>query len=52
MLFGFTGYLLPWDDLSLGGDEGRDGHPRVRPRRRDWVTELSCAAARTSPATP
>jgi len=40
MMFGFTGYLLPWDDLSLAATKVGTNIPRAIPVVGDWVTKF------------
>lgn len=40
MLFGFTGYLLPWDDLSLSATKVGTDIPRAIPVIGAWVTQF------------
>jgi cytochrome b6 len=40
MAFGFTGYLLPWDDLSLAATKVGTDIPKAIPVVGGWVTEL------------
>jgi quinol-cytochrome oxidoreductase complex cytochrome b subunit len=40
MMFGFTGYLLPWDDLSLAATKVGTNIPRAIPVVGNWVTQL------------
>ena len=40
MFFGFTGYLLPWDDLSLSATKVGTDIPRSIPVVGVWVTKL------------
>ncbi|MGB8951963.1 MAG: cytochrome bc complex cytochrome b subunit [Candidatus Aminicenantales bacterium] len=40
LAFGFTGYLLPWDDLSLAATKVGTDIPRSIPMIGAWVTEL------------
>jgi cytochrome b6 len=40
LLFGFTGYLLPWDDLSLSATKVGTDIPRSIPVVGIWVTKL------------
>ena len=40
MLFGFTGYLLPWDELSLAATKVGTDIPRSIPVVGLWVTKL------------
>ncbi|NIO48744.1 MAG: DUF4405 domain-containing protein [Candidatus Aminicenantes bacterium] len=40
LLFGFTGYLLPWDDLSLSATKVGTDIPRSIPLVGAWVTKL------------
>ncbi|MCX7974642.1 MAG: cytochrome bc complex cytochrome b subunit, partial [Candidatus Aminicenantes bacterium] len=38
--FGFTGYLLPWDNLSLAATKVGTDIPRVIPLIGDWISKL------------
>ena len=40
MLFGFTGYLLPWDDLSLSATKVGTDIPNIIPVVGAWVTKF------------
>jgi quinol-cytochrome oxidoreductase complex cytochrome b subunit len=40
MLFGFTGYLLPWDDLSLSATKVGTDIPKAIPVIGAWVTKF------------
>ncbi len=40
LAFGFTGYLLPWDDLSLSATKVGTDIPRSIPLIGAWVTKL------------
>lgn len=40
LVFGFTGYLLPWDDLSLSATKVGTDIPRSIPVVGIWVTKL------------
>jgi len=40
LFFGFTGYLLPWDDLSLAATKVGTDIPRSIPWVGAWVTKL------------
>ncbi|MDH5465952.1 MAG: cytochrome bc complex cytochrome b subunit [Candidatus Aminicenantes bacterium] len=40
LLFGFTGYLLPWDDLSLSATKVGTDIPRSIPVVGAWVTQF------------
>lgn len=40
LVFGFTGYLLPWDDLSLSATKVGTDIPRSIPVVGAWVTKL------------
>lgn len=40
LIFGFTGYLLPWDDLSLSATKVGTDIPRSIPVVGIWVTKL------------
>jgi len=40
LMFGFTGYLLPWDDLSLAATKVGTDIPRAIPFVGEWVTKL------------
>lgn len=40
LAFGFTGYLLPWDDLSLSATKVGTDIPRAIPVVGTWVTKL------------
>lgn len=40
LLFGFTGYLLPWDELSLSATKVGTDIPRSIPVVGAWVTKL------------
>ncbi len=40
MMFGFTGYLLPWDDLSLAATKVGTNIPKAIPVVGTWVTQL------------
>jgi cytochrome b6 len=40
LAFGFTGYLLPWDDLSLSATKVGTDIPRAIPVVGQWVTSL------------
>ncbi|MFQ6070083.1 MAG: cytochrome bc complex cytochrome b subunit [Candidatus Aminicenantales bacterium] len=40
MVFGFTGYLLPWDELSLAATKVGTDIPRSIPLVGIWVTKL------------
>ncbi|MFC2160113.1 cytochrome bc complex cytochrome b subunit [Acidobacteriota bacterium] len=40
LLFGFTGYLLPWDDLSFSATKVGTDIPRAIPVVGEWVTKL------------
>ena len=40
LLFGFTGYLLPWDDLSLSATKVGTDIPRSIPVLGVWVTKF------------
>jgi quinol-cytochrome oxidoreductase complex cytochrome b subunit len=40
LAFGFTGYLLPWDDLSLSATKVGTDIPRAIPVVGQWVTTL------------
>ena len=40
MMFGFTGYLLPWDDLSLAATKVGTNIPKAIPVVGTWVTRL------------
>jgi cytochrome b6 len=40
LFFGFTGYLLPWDDLSLSATKVGTDIPRSIPVVGAWVTKL------------
>jgi cytochrome b6 len=40
LLFGFTGYLLPWDDLSLSATKVGTDIPRSIPVIGAWVTQF------------
>ena len=40
LAFGFTGYLLPWDDLSLSATKVGTDSPRAIPVVGQWVTTL------------
>ena len=40
LAFGFTGYLLPWDDLSLSATKVGTDIPRSIPVLGGWVTKL------------
>lgn len=40
LMFGFTGYLLPWDDLSLAATKVGTDIPRSIPIVGMWVTKL------------
>lgn len=40
LLFGFTGYLLPWDDLSFSATKVGTDIPRAIPIVGEWVTRL------------
>lgn len=40
LLFGFTGYLLPWDDLSFSATKVGTDIPRAIPIVGEWVTKL------------
>jgi len=40
LLFGFTGYLLPWDDLSFSATKVGTDIPRAIPVVGAWVTKL------------
>ena len=40
MAFGFTGYLLPWDDLSLSATKVGTDIPKAIPGIGIWITKL------------
>ena len=40
LFFGFTGYLLPWDDLSLSATKVGTDIPRAIPWVGEWATKL------------
>jgi cytochrome b6 len=40
MMFGFTGYLLPWDDLSLAATKVGTNIPKTIPVVGTWVTQF------------
>ena len=40
LIFGFTGYLLPWDDLSLSATKVGTDIPRSIPIVGEWVTKF------------
>ena len=40
LFFGFTGYLLPWDDLSFSATKVGTDIPRAIPIVGDWVTQM------------
>lgn len=40
LFFGFTGYLLPWDDLSLSATKVGTDIPRAIPVIGEWATKL------------
>ena len=40
MAFGFTGYLLPWDDLSLAATKVGTDIPKAIPGIGIWITKL------------
>ena len=40
MMFGFTGYLLPWDDLSLSATKVGTNIPAAIPVVGKWVTQF------------
>lgn len=40
MVFGFTGYLLPWDDLSLSAIKVGTDIPRSIPIVGEWITKF------------
>ncbi len=40
LMFGFTGYLLPWDDLSFSATKVGTDIPRAIPIVGEWVTKL------------
>jgi quinol-cytochrome oxidoreductase complex cytochrome b subunit len=40
LAFGFTGYLLPWDELSLSATKVGTDIPRAIPVVGQWVTQL------------
>lgn len=40
LAFGFTGYLLPWDDLSLSATKVGTDIPRAIPVIGGWITRL------------
>jgi cytochrome b6 len=40
MVFGFTGYLLPWDDLSLSATKVGTNIPNAIPVVGKWVTQF------------
>jgi cytochrome b6 len=40
LFFGFTGYLLPWDDLSLSATKVGTDIPRSIPIVGEWVTKF------------
>ena len=40
LLFGFTGYLLPWDELSFSATKVGTDIPRAIPIVGEWVTKL------------
>jgi cytochrome b6 len=40
LAFGFTGYLLPWDDLSLSATKVGTDIPRSIPGMGSWITKL------------
>ncbi len=40
LAFGFTGYLLPWDDLSLAATKVGTDIPKAIPVIGTWVTSL------------
>lgn len=40
LFFGFTGYLLPWDDLSLSATKVGTDIPRAIPVVGEWATKL------------
>jgi len=40
LAFGFTGYLLPWDDLSLSATKVGTDIPRAIPGIGIWITKL------------
>jgi quinol-cytochrome oxidoreductase complex cytochrome b subunit len=40
LAFGFTGYLLPWDDLSLAATKVGTNIPKAIPVVGTWVTQL------------
>lgn len=40
LAFGFTGYLLPWDELSLSATKVGTDIPRTIPVVGQWVTQL------------
>lgn len=40
LVFGFTGYLLPWDDLSLSATKVGTDIPRSIPIVGEWVTKF------------
>jgi cytochrome b6 len=40
LVFGFTGYLLPWDDLSLSATKVGTDIPRSIPVVGEWVTKF------------
>ncbi len=40
LAFGFTGYLLPWDELSLAATKVGTDIPRTIPTVGDWVTKF------------
>jgi cytochrome b6 len=43
--FGFTGYLLPWDELSLAATKVGTDMPKALPVIGDWVTRIMRAGA-------
>lgn len=40
LAFGFTGYLLPWDDLSLAATKVGTDIPRLIPLVGNWISKL------------
>ena len=52
LFLSFTGYLLPWDQLSLLGDHRRDEHRRLRPADGRRGSQRCCSAAPMSAAPP
>lgn len=40
LAFGFTGYLLPWDELSLAATKVGTNLPKALPLIGDWLTQV------------